>query len=80
MKKSVLSLFIIASLMALTNVQKANAAWILVDECVNSKGDTWKTKRKPGIGRPTKLTKNGDFWKQAKVQEIEKLFEQKCAK
>ena len=85
MKKSVLSLFIIASFMALTNVLKPNAAhsgenWKLKAECINSQDDVWKLKKNKGSGFfKGKLSLNGNFfYKDTDFDDVEALFKEKC--
>ena len=85
MKKSVISLFIIASFMAVTNMLKPNAAhsgenWKLKGECLNRQDDLWKIKKNKGSGLfKGKLSLNGNFfYKDADFDDVEALFKEKC--
>ena len=85
MKKSVLSLFIIASFMAVNNVLKPNAAhsgenWKLKAECINRQDDVWKLKKNKGSGLfKGKLSLNGNFfYKDVDLDDVEALFKEKC--
>ena len=85
MKKSVLSLFIIASFMAVTNVLKPNAAhsgenWKLKKTCFNN-GNTWKLKKNTGDGMyKGKLSFNGDFHSKDYVfDRMKELYDEKCS-
>ena len=85
MKKSVISLFIIASFIAVTNMLKPNAAhsgenWKLKGECINREDDLWKLKKNKGSGVfKGKLSLNGNFfYKDTDFDDVEALFKEKC--